>query len=57
MNEIILELKNLKKNFGGKEVLKSVDLQVKRGEIIGYIGANGAGKSTTVKIMLGIVDG
>lgn len=57
MDEIILELKNLKKNFGGKEVLKGVDLQVKRGEIIGYIGANGAGKSTTVKIMLGIVDG
>lgn len=57
MDEIILELKNLKKNFGEKEVLKGVDLQVKRGEIIGYIGANGAGKSTTVKIMLGIVDG
>ncbi len=57
MDEIILELKNLKKSFGGNEVLKGVDLKVKRGEIIGYIGANGAGKSTTVKIMLGIVDG
>ena len=57
MDEIILELKGLKKSFGGKEVLKGVDLKVKRGEIIGYIGANGAGKSTTVKIMLGIVDG
>ncbi|UPA30968.1 ABC transporter ATP-binding protein [Terrisporobacter glycolicus] len=57
MYEIILELRNLKKQFGGKEVLKGVDLQVKRGEIIGYIGGNGAGKSTTVKIMLGIVDG
>ncbi|MEG1411156.1 MAG: ABC transporter ATP-binding protein [Terrisporobacter sp.] len=57
MGQTILELRNLKKDFGGKEVLKGVDLQVKRGEIIGYIGANGAGKSTTVKIMLGIVDG
>lgn len=57
MDEVILELKHLRKNFGEKEVLKGVDLQVKRGEIIGYIGANGAGKSTTVKIMLGIVDG
>ena len=57
MDEIILELRNLKKKFGGKEVLKGINLQVKRGEIIGYIGANGAGKSTTIKIMLGILDG
>lgn len=57
MGQTILELRNLKKDFGGKEVLKGVYLQVKRGELIGYIGANGAGKSTTVKIMLGIVDG
>lgn len=56
MQEVILELKDLKKNFSSKEVLKGVDLQVKKGEIIGYIGSNGAGKSTTVKIMLGIVD-
>lgn len=57
MEEIILELRNLRKKFGEKEVLKGINLQVKRGEIIGYIGANGAGKSTTIKIMLGILDG
>ena len=57
MDEIILELRNLKKKFGEKEVLKGINLQVKRGEIIGYIGANGAGKSTTIKIMLGMLDG
>lgn len=57
MNNIVLELKDLKKNYDGKEVLKGINLQVRRGEIIGYIGANGAGKSTTVKIMLGIVEG
>ncbi|WP_455538961.1 ABC transporter ATP-binding protein [Terrisporobacter sp.] len=57
MSDTILELVNLKKSFGDKEVLKGVDLEVKRGEIIGYIGANGAGKSTTVKIMLGMVEG
>lgn len=56
MGEIVLELKDLKKNFGGKQVLEGVNLQVRKGEIIGYIGANGAGKSTTVKIMLGIID-
>ena len=52
----ILEIKNLKKNYDGKEVLKGINLNVKKGEIIGYIGANGAGKSTTVKIILGLIE-
>lgn len=57
MDDIILELKDLRKSFESKEVLKGINLRVKRGEIIGYIGSNGAGKSTTIKIMLGIVQG
>jgi ABC-type uncharacterized transport system ATPase subunit len=44
-------------SYGEKEVLKGVNLEVHKGEIIGYIGANGAGKSTTIKILLGIVEG
>lgn len=54
MDEAILEIIDLKKNYGPKSVLNGVSFQVKSGEIIGYIGPNGAGKSTTVKIMLGI---
>lgn len=54
---IILELKDLKMNFGEKEVLKGINLKVKSGSIIGYIGPNGAGKSTTVKLILGLVTG
>lgn len=54
IDEEIVTIKNLRKNYGAKEVLKGVDLRVYRGEIIGYIGPNGAGKSTTVKIILGI---
>lgn len=54
VGEEIVTIKNLRKNYGAKEVLKGVDLHVYRGEIIGYIGPNGAGKSTTVKIILGI---
>ncbi len=56
MDEPILEIIDLKKNYGPKSVLNGVSFQVKSGEIIGYIGPNGAGKSTTVKIMLGIED-
>lgn len=54
MEEVLLSINDLRKNYGSKLVLNGVSLQVKRGEIIGYIGPNGAGKSTTIKIMLGI---
>ncbi|XZF74089.1 ABC transporter ATP-binding protein [Bacillus sp. AL-1R] len=47
-------LKDLKKDYGAKSVLKGIDLTVHRGQIIGYIGPNGAGKSTTIRILLGL---
>jgi ABC-2 type transport system ATP-binding protein len=55
--DITVEIKNLCMNYGSNEVLKGINLQIHKGEIIGYIGTNGAGKSTTVKIILGIVEG
>ena len=55
--DTIIEINNLKMNFGSKEVLKGIDLKIYKGSIIGYIGPNGAGKSTTVKIMLGLLHG
>lgn len=53
--EPILELREVRKSFGGNTVLKGVNFSVHPGEIIGYIGPNGAGKSTTVKIILGML--
>lgn len=55
--ECIISIRDLKMNYGEKEVLKGINLDVYKGQIIGYIGPNGAGKSTTVKIMLGLVQG
>lgn len=55
--ERILALHDLQMSFLDNHVLKGIDLDVYAGEIIGYIGANGAGKSTTLKIMLGLLDG
>lgn len=51
----MLIVTNLCKNFAGKKALKDVSFQVKKGEIYGLLGHNGAGKSTTVGIILGMV--
>ncbi|WP_195940393.1 ABC transporter ATP-binding protein [Romboutsia sp. 1001713B170131_170501_G6] len=53
----VIEIKDLRMNYGQKEVLKGINLNIDRGNIIGYIGSNGAGKSTTIKILLGLVKG
>ena len=51
----MLEVRNLRKDFGGKLALKGISFSVKRGEIHGLLGHNGAGKSTTLGIVLGMV--
>ena len=53
----IISIKNLRMSYGNKNVLNGINLEIPRGQIIGYIGTNGAGKSTTIKIMLGILEG
>nr|WP_234122024.1 ABC transporter ATP-binding protein [Clostridium hydrogenum] len=49
--EKILEVKNLKKSYDGKEVVKGLSFYVNEGEILGFLGPNGAGKSTTINII------
>lgn len=51
----LLEIKGLAKNYDGRQVVKGVDILVKRGEIVGLLGPNGAGKTTTLKILSGIL--
>jgi len=54
-NQTIVSIRNVKKSYGTKEVLKGINLEITSGQIIGYIGPNGAGKSTTVKILCGLI--
>jgi ABC-2 type transport system ATP-binding protein len=48
-------MRAVRKSYGSHEVLRGIDLEVARGTVIGYIGANGAGKSTTLKILVGLL--
>ena len=50
----MLELKNLSRHFGGVRAVDGLDLEVRRGEILGLIGPNGSGKSTTVNLIAGL---
>ncbi|MCT7676985.1 MAG: ABC transporter ATP-binding protein [Lactobacillus iners] len=51
----VFEISNITKSFKNKQILKGVDLIVNRGDIIGLLGLNGEGKSTLIKIILGIL--
>lgn len=53
--EIILSVKDLQVNYGGIEAVKGISFDVHEGEIVTLIGANGAGKSTTLKAVAGLV--
>ena len=52
----LLEIRDLKVNYGGIEALKGVSFDVKEGEIVTLIGANGAGKSTTLRAIMSVVN-
>ncbi len=55
MNELAIDVTGLRKEFGPKEVLKGVDLQIPRGRVVGLLGLNGSGKSTLIKHLLGLL--
>jgi ABC-2 type transport system ATP-binding protein len=51
----VLELENVSKSYRGIPAISSVSFRVNAGEVVGYLGANGSGKSTTVKIITGLL--
>jgi simple sugar transport system ATP-binding protein len=52
-NDYIVEMKGIYKRFGAVQALRNVDLELRRGEILGLVGDNAAGKSTLMKILAG----
>jgi ABC-2 type transport system ATP-binding protein len=54
-NGIAIDVKGLTKSFGGREVVHDLSMQVKRGSIYGFLGPNGSGKTTTIRILCGLL--
>ena len=50
-----IDVRGLNKHFGDKHVVKDVSLQVSRGEIFGFLGPNGSGKTTSIRLMCGLL--
>jgi ABC-2 type transport system ATP-binding protein len=55
VDEAVIEISRLTKNFGSTRALDELDLTVSRGEVHGFLGPNGAGKSTTIRVLLGLL--
>lgn len=55
MSDLILETKNLSKQYGGQPAADNISLHVRRNTVYGLLGPNGAGKSTTMKMLIGII--
>lgn len=54
MDDMVLQLRGIKKRYGSQPVLKQVDVTIKKGQIYGLVGKNGAGKTTLMRILTGL---
>ncbi len=51
----VLEVNDLRKSLGKREIIKGVSFNIKSGEIFGFLGPNGAGKTTTIRMLVGLI--
>ncbi len=55
MSERVLELRNVHKDIKGKKIIKGIDLELFSGEVLGFLGPNGSGKTTTLRMIVGLI--
>src|SRR5262249_46178249 len=53
--DIAIDVKGLTKSFEGRKVVRDLSMQVKRGTIYGFLGPNGSGKTTTIRMLTGLL--
>lgn len=53
--EFVIDVEGLKKSFGGKPAVDNLSLRVRRGDIFGFLGPNGSGKTTTIRMICGLL--
>ena len=54
-SDIAIDVRGLSKSFDGREVVHELSMQVKRGTIYGFLGPNGSGKTTTIRMLCGLL--
>jgi ABC-2 type transport system ATP-binding protein len=54
-SDLVIDVQNLNKRFGDKHVVRDFSLQVRRGEIFGFLGPNGSGKTTSIRMLCGLL--
>ncbi len=54
-DDLVIDVHGLNKSFGAKHVVKDFELQVRRGEIYGFLGPNGSGKTTSIRLICGLL--
>ncbi len=55
MTALVIDVHDLRKSFGPRKVVEGLNLQVEAGEICGFLGANGSGKTTTIRMLCGLL--
>ena len=55
MTDYVIDVRDLRKSFGARKVVDGLTLQVAKGEICGFLGANGSGKTTTIRMLCGLL--
>jgi ABC-2 type transport system ATP-binding protein len=55
MPDTVIDVRHLTKRFGARTVVDDVSMTVRRGEIVGFLGPNGSGKTTTIRLMCGLL--
>jgi ABC-2 type transport system ATP-binding protein len=53
--DVVIDVKGLTKRFGGRPVVRDLSMQVRRGTIYGFLGPNGSGKTTTIRMLCGLL--